>query len=106
MIDTNKIITGKVIRIEPTFVIVGFDGHQGICHISEISDYHVSDIHNFLKLDETYPFLLLEANVETNKYRLSFKQIRPKLLKHHREIIPSISGYKNVYESTLKALDK
>ncbi|MDR0675186.1 MAG: S1 RNA-binding domain-containing protein [Mycoplasmataceae bacterium] len=106
MIDTKKIIKGKVIRIEPSFIIVSFAGHQGICHISEISDYHVSDIHRYVKLNETYPFLLINADETANKYRLSFKQIRPKLLKHHREIIDSIQGFKNLYEATLKALEK
>jgi predicted RNA-binding protein with RPS1 domain len=106
MIDTNKIIKGKVIRIEPTFIIINFDGQQAICHISEISDYHVSDIHRFVKVNGTYDFLLLDGDSNANKYRVSFKQIRPKLLKHHREIIPSISGFKNLYDMTLKALEK
>lgn len=106
MIDMHKIVMGKVIRIEATFAIVSFHEHQGICHISEISDYHVNDIHRFLSLGMTYPFLLIDADDTTNKYRLSFKQIRPKLLKHHREIIPSISGFKNLYELTMQALEK
>ncbi|MDR2369671.1 MAG: S1 RNA-binding domain-containing protein [Mycoplasmataceae bacterium] len=105
MIDINKIVKAKVMRIEPTFVIVNFNEHHGICHISEISDYHVSNIERYMKLGEFYSFLLIESDEITNKYRLSFKQIRPKLLKHHREIIHSFSGFKNLYAATLKALE-
>ncbi|MDR1235102.1 MAG: S1 RNA-binding domain-containing protein [Mycoplasmataceae bacterium] len=104
MIDFKNIIKCKVVRIEPTFAILSFNESQGICHISEISDYHISNIHNFFKVGETYDFLLLNGNEQTNKYKLSYKQIRPKLLKYHREIIPSLSGYKNLYETTMSKL--
>jgi predicted RNA-binding protein with RPS1 domain len=106
MIDPNKIVMGKVVRIHPTFAIINFNNSQGICHISEISDYHVSDIQLFLKLNETYPFYLISDGQTDNKCRLSFKQIRPKLLKFHREIIPTVSGYKNIYDFTMKELQK
>jgi predicted RNA-binding protein with RPS1 domain len=104
MINSKDIVKCKVVRVEPTFAILSFDNCQGICHISEISDYHINNIHNFLKVGETYDFLLLNANEPNNKYKLSYKQIRPKLLKYHYEIIPSVSGYKNLYEMTMSKL--
>ncbi|MDR1991874.1 MAG: S1 RNA-binding domain-containing protein [Mycoplasmataceae bacterium] len=106
MIDTKNIVNGKVIRIMPTFAIILFDQHLGICHISEISDYHVNDIKSYLLLEQTYSFLLIDVDAKNDKYRLSFKRIRPKLLKHHREIIPSVSGFKQLYDQTLKILNE
>lgn len=94
----------KVVKINPTYVIVQTSGITGICHISEISDYKVSNIHNFFKVDESYNFMLLEFDAGKNLYNFSYKRINPKLLKHHNKIIPSAEGFDNLYENTMKKL--
>jgi ribosomal protein S1 len=75
MMNVKDIIKCKVVRIEPTFVILSFNNLRGICHISEISDYRINDIHNFFEVNKTYDFLLIEANPTANKYRFSYKRI-------------------------------
>ncbi|MDR3330509.1 MAG: S1 RNA-binding domain-containing protein [Mycoplasmataceae bacterium] len=106
MLEIGKIYQCKVVRIEPTFVILSFNGLQGICHISEISDYHISDIHNYLKIGQEESFLLVQIDSLNDKYKFSYKRIRPKLLKHHGDIIESISGFENLYDNTMRELDK
>jgi translation initiation factor 2 alpha subunit (eIF-2alpha) len=94
----------KVIKINPTFILLEFDNKIGICHISEVSDYRVENIQEIFKINESYYFLLLKNDDLKKKYYFSYKRIRPKLLRSHRAIIPTISGYKNLYDYTLKLL--
>jgi predicted RNA-binding protein with RPS1 domain len=105
MMDKSNIYQCRVVKILPTYVLLDFEKGQGICHISEISDYHVSDINHFFKVNEVYDFVLLQNDLEHKKNTFSFKRIHPKLLKNHREIIDSTSGFKTLYEKTMKALD-
>ncbi|MDR2823408.1 MAG: S1 RNA-binding domain-containing protein [Mycoplasmataceae bacterium] len=105
MIDRNNIYQCRVVKILPTYVLLDFPKGQGICHISEISDYHVNDINRFFKVNETYDFILLKNDDDHQKNTFSFKRIHPKLLKNHREIIDSTSGFETLYQKTIKALD-
>ena len=94
----------KVVKINPTYVIVQTAGISGICHISEVSDYKVTNINSFFKINETYNFMLLEFDESKNLYNFSYKRINPKLLKHHNKIIPTAEGFDNLYNHTLKKL--
>jgi predicted RNA-binding protein with RPS1 domain len=105
-LEVGKVYQCKIIRVEPTFVILSLDGLQCICHISEISDYHISDIHNYLKVGQEEAFLLTQIDEANDKYKFSYKRLRPKLLKHHSEIIESISGFQNLYDNTMRDLNK
>jgi predicted RNA-binding protein with RPS1 domain len=91
-----KICHCKVFKIKPTFVLLEYEGTVGLCHISEISDYHVSDIHKFFSEGQYYDFALLSYDEVNHKYRFSYKVIHPKTLKHHSHIIPTVSGYHNL----------
>ncbi|MDR0825974.1 MAG: S1 RNA-binding domain-containing protein [Mycoplasmataceae bacterium] len=106
MIDKNKIFKCQVLQIKPTFAIVNYHGNTGICHISEISDYHITDIHKFLTVGETYDFLLIDADEVNHKYKFSFKRLRPKLIKHHSAIIDSLEGFDNLLKNTLELARK
>ncbi|MDR0985980.1 MAG: hypothetical protein LBL60_03470 [Mycoplasmataceae bacterium] len=105
MIDFSKVYNCKVVRIEPTYVIADCNGSNGICHISQVSDYRVKNINHFFKLNVYYDFLLTKYDKETNRTTLSYKAIHPKLLKTHREIIPTMSGYETLFKNTLKLLE-
>jgi predicted RNA-binding protein with RPS1 domain len=102
----NQIYSCRVIKLNPTFALLSYQDTIGICHISEISDYHISDIKVFLTVNKNYDFLLITSDNEKQKYSFSFKRIRPKLLKSHNGIIPTKSGYNNLYKHTLKLLEQ
>jgi predicted RNA-binding protein with RPS1 domain len=101
----NQVYPCKVIKIQRSFVLVSYKNITGICHISEISDYLVHNIRDFLTLDSTYDFLLIYANELNKKYIFSFKRIRSKLLKSHSHIIPTVSGYANLYKYVLDLIE-
>ncbi|MDE6477175.1 MAG: S1 RNA-binding domain-containing protein [Mycoplasmoidaceae bacterium] len=94
----------KVVKINPTYVILQTAGISGICHISEISDYKVNDIHDFFEINQSYHFMLLEFDESKSLYNFSYKRINPKLLKHHSRIIPSVEGFNNLFDNTMKKL--
>jgi predicted RNA-binding protein with RPS1 domain len=91
-----KICQCKVFKIKPTFLLLEYEGNVGLCHISEISDYHVSDIHKYFIEGQVYDFALLDYDEVNQKYKFSYKIIHPKMLKHHNQIIPTVSGYDNL----------
>ncbi len=93
-----------VVKINPTYVILQTSGIAGICHISEVSDYIVKDINTFFKLNHKYQFVLLDFDESKSLYNFSYKRINPKLLKNHKKIIPSASGFDNLLKNTMDKL--
>jgi predicted RNA-binding protein with RPS1 domain len=104
MLKTGEIYSGTVTKIFPTFIIINVNGVSGICHISEISDYLVSDVHDFFDINKTYNFKLMSFDEKQNKYFFSYKRINAKLLKKRNSIIPTASGFKNVIADLNKHL--
>jgi len=105
-IEINKtIIKGKVIKIAKTYVLVAFDGNVGLCHISNISDYLVRTIDDFFEVGQDYDFLIIGDDGH-GQYNLSFKEIHPKFLKTHKNVIPTPKGFKTVKEDLDRRLNK
>jgi predicted RNA-binding protein with RPS1 domain len=94
-----------VLAIKPTFALLEYQNTIGLCHISEISDYHVKDIHNYLTEGQYYDFALIEYDEINKKYKFSYKSIHPKMLKHHNQIIPTVTGFDNLKKATDELLN-
>ncbi|AGR42352.1 S1 RNA-binding domain-containing protein [Spiroplasma diminutum] len=54
---------------------------KGLIHISEISDFFVKSVEDFLILNEEYEVEVIELLEDKNQVKLSFKSLRPELLK-------------------------
>ncbi|WP_342268677.1 S1 RNA-binding domain-containing protein [Spiroplasma endosymbiont of Aspidapion aeneum] len=54
----------------------------GLIHISEISDYYVSNIDDFFKVGDKFACKVTDIVEEKKHLKLSFKAIRPELLKN------------------------
>lgn len=102
----NKVYRCLVAKINPTYLILSVSGVNGICHISEVSDYKVNNLNDFFKEGNEYDFILIKLDEENNLYNFSYKRINPKLLKHHNKIIPTTSGFEKLYNNTLDKLYK
>lgn len=102
----NQICECEVIAIMPSYVLLEYAGIRGICHISEVSDYLVKDLNAFFTVGKKYKFYLIKSDSVNNSYTFSYKRLNPKLLKYHKEIIPSTAGYKNLHKKTLDRLYK
>ncbi|AUM62867.1 S1 RNA-binding domain-containing protein [Spiroplasma monobiae] len=73
---------------------------KGLIHVSEISDYFVKSVDDFLKLDDEYEVEVIELLKEKNQVKLSFKAIRPEQLKPpETKIKETKSGFDNLKTS-------
>lgn len=98
-IKNKKIVLCKIVKIKNTFIIAKYKNHNYMCPASEISDYTV-DLFSYFQIGKSYKFLLID-----NKY-LSYKAIRPKLLKNKNAPMPTISEAKNLEKYLLKIIKK
>ena len=98
-------VKGTIISIAKTYVLASFDGNVGICHISNVSDYLVRNLHNFFSLGDTYDFLVI-GDDGFGQINLSFKALHPKFLKRHKDVIETPSGFKNLKEDLERRLQK
>lgn len=96
---SEKIVIGKVIQIYDDKIVVDINNTIYDCEGKMISDYPI-DPHKFFELNKSYKFLLI------NDQKISYKAIRPKLIKNKRKPIPTISDYANLEKYLLQSLKK
>ncbi|NLZ25867.1 MAG: 4-hydroxy-3-methylbut-2-enyl diphosphate reductase [Clostridiales bacterium] len=77
-IHVNDIVKGKVKRFTEFGAFVNVRGFDCLCHISEISWNKVADPASILKIGESYDFIVLKVDRESNKISLGFKQLQKK----------------------------
>ncbi|MBD5445772.1 MAG: hypothetical protein HDR31_00460 [Mycoplasma sp.] len=95
----KKIIICKVVEIEKTHIITKYKSCNYKCPASQVSDYPV-DLFAYFEIGKNYKFLLVD-----DKY-ISYKAIRPKLLKNKNKPMSTISGVKNLEKYLLKIIGK
>lgn len=88
----NDIIDVKITAIRDYGALILADNMQkGLLHISEVSNLFVSDINEFLKLDEIITVKVLEVDDATSFLKVSLKQLNTgtkKAKKHrHHEVV-------------------
>lgn len=103
MLKPKDKVMAKITSIAPfgAFCLVDCDGQEvkGLIHISEFSDYFVKDITDFVKVDEEYEVEVISFLEDKNQVKLSFKNIRPELLKKNSDNLKETgNGFKNLKE--------
>ena len=99
----GKIISGKVEKILPTYLIVSTkEGFEGLLHVANISDYYVSNISTLFKIGDKYDFEVIEVNIEKKWVKLSWKTIVPRFQKNPFDynIEETPNGFKNLKQKT------
>lgn len=96
--NNNNVVECKVTGIKDYGFFVKIDDEcKGIVHISEISDYYVSNIRTFVKNGETIKLQVIGYDKKTNNYYLSYKSIRKHLIKKNKaELLNLKLGFKTV----------
>ena len=92
MYNKGDVIQVKITKIMKTHIMVrpiNANGWNGILHISEVSDYLVSNIKNLFKVNQKINLYVLSIDEKKKFINFSYKTIRPIYLK-------------NPYEFTLK----
>ena len=74
-IQVNSIVEGKVVKIKPFGAIVKIsDNHQGIVHISHISNKYVQNISDYLDVGDVINVKVLTVDA-TGRISLSMKDM-------------------------------
>ena|SRR5699024_3857222 len=88
MLNTGDKIKVKVSSIA-TFGafcdVLDHEGIKGLIHISEFSDFFVSDINEFVKVGDEVEVEVISYDETKKQVKLSFKAIRPELLKSNEK---------------------
>ena len=80
--NNNDVVECKITGIKDYGFFVKIDeNNSGIVHISEISDYYVSNIRTFVKNGQVVKLQITGFDEKTSNYYLSYKAIRKHLIK-------------------------
>ncbi|MFT8825437.1 MAG: CvfD/Ygs/GSP13 family RNA-binding post-transcriptional regulator [Liquorilactobacillus mali] len=73
----GSIVEGKITGIQAYGAFVALDAHtQGLIHISECHHGFVSDIHRYLKTNQTVKVMIIDIDEYTGKISLSLRCIK------------------------------
>jgi len=103
----NDIIKGQVTGIEEYGIFVRIDeSFIGLIHISEITEGYVTNINNFVQIDEMIYVRILEVNEQTKQMKLSIKSINYKENGMTQNIQESLRGFLPLQENLVKWTDE
>lgn len=84
---------GQIIEVKAASVVkfgvfcqLPEEGVTGLIHISEISDFYVANISDYIKVLDTIKVEILDYDPEKKQAKLSYKSIRPELLKTYKKV--------------------
>lgn len=70
----GEIVEGVITGIKPYGAFVSLDtSHNGLIHISEISERFVKDVHLYVHINQRVKVKILDIDEETNHFKLSLK---------------------------------
>ena len=96
----DDIIKGQVTGIEEYGAFIRLDDdYTGLIHISEITDGFVTNIKNFVQIDENIFVRILEIDEQTKNMKLSIKNINYKENGMTQKIPESIRGFLPLQEN-------
>ena len=73
----GDIVKGKVTGVQPYGAFVSLDSEtQGLIHISEIKHGYVSDIHEYVKTDDSVEVMILDIDEYSKQISLSLRALQ------------------------------
>lgn len=94
----NTIVKGKVKRFTDFGAFVSVNGNDCLAHISDLSWVKVSNPSDVLELNKIYDFLILNADRNTGKVSLGYKQLMMKPYEEAAEKYPVDTVVKGTVE--------
>ncbi|MDE6967846.1 MAG: S1 RNA-binding domain-containing protein, partial [Clostridia bacterium] len=94
----NTIVKGVVKRFTPFGAFVSVNKNDCLAHISDLSWVKVKEASEVLEINKTYDFLILNADRETGKVSLGYKQLQKKPYEEAQEKYPVGSVVKGTVE--------
>lgn len=104
----GDIVEGVVTGIMPYGAFVSLDStHNGLIHISEISERYVRDVHTFVNVNERVRVKILDVDEDGIHFRLSLKAVNApkKRYPRYRHLSPPYPQQQIGFQSLAEKLD-
>lgn len=104
MYQNGDIIEGIITGIQPYGAFIQIDDtHNGLLHISEISDDYIYDIHEYVAMKEKIKLKILDIGTDDHHYKLSLKALqrdaaRKRRVSMHRLLPKQDIGFNSLAE--------
>ena len=87
----GDVVEGVVTGIKPYGAFVSLDSsHNGLIHISDISERYVRDVHTFVSVNERVRVKILDVDEDGIHFRLSLKAVDPAKKRYPRYRHPCV----------------
>jgi predicted RNA-binding protein with RPS1 domain len=106
-------VIGEIIEVTITnityfgFFIKTKENHEGMCHLTEVSDYYVSNIREYVRLNERIEVQVINYDPQNKNLLVSYKRIRPVLLRGVKvDFSVYAKSFPNTKSNMLKKLEE
>jgi S1 RNA binding domain protein len=104
MYKIGEIIEAKITNITNFGIFIRTkENQEGMCHLSEVSDYYVPSIREYVRINQVIRVQVIDYNKKTKNLLVSYKRIRPILL---RGIEVDFEVYSDDFQNTKKNMLK
>ncbi len=104
----GDIVEGVITGIQPYGAFVYLDNcHNGLIHISEISESYVRDVHTYVKINQRVKVKILDVDEDGTHLKLSLKALEPKKARtlRKRHLVHELPEMKIGFSSIAKNLN-
>lgn len=104
----GDIVEGVITGIQPYGAFVYLDNsHNGLIHISEISESFVRDVHTYVKINQRVRVKILDVDEDGTHFKLSLKALEQKKARsmRKRHLIHELPEMKIGFSSIAERLD-
>lgn len=105
----GSVVEGVVTGIKPYGAFVNLDSsHNGLIHISEISERFVRDVHTYVKVNERVKVKILDIDEDGTHFKLSLKAIEANKARsmRKRRIVQELPVMNKGFSSLAERLDQ
>lgn len=82
----GEVVEGVITGIKPYGAFVFLDSkHNGLIHISEISERFVRDVHTYVKVNERVKVKIIDVDEDGGHFKLSLKAIEANKTRFNRQ---------------------
>ncbi len=92
-LNVGDIVLAKVTGINDYGFFVKVNDYTGLCHISQISNDYVEDVHNFVSVGGNVYVEIVEIDEETKHLKVSIKDIYYRAIDDDMHIIETRKGF-------------
>lgn len=104
--NTGQIVEGVITGIKPYGAFVQIDkDHNGLLHISEISDDYIRDINEYVEMREKIKVKIIDKGDDDHHYKLSLKALKNGNRKHYGYTYAELPKMKKGFKTLAENLD-